>query len=183
MANKWFAAAGLLALAMLGAARIDEGPNMTQARHRVDQPMRYLFKQTETTLSTMNGFIDEANAAMEAGLKAKTLSVRGPAIFVYDGADGSPDKKFLLKVGWPVADDQKPADGFEVAELPRFESVSSVYYGPMSQIKDAYAKLIDELFGLGFEPTGVSRETYLHWEGMDSANNITLLSVGVKPNR
>lgn len=171
----------LLACAFLGAARIQDAPSLTRAQHRIDQPMHYLYRQARTTLATMGSFIEESNKAFEAKLSAGELRVAGPMVFIYDGADGNPDTRFTLQIGMPVADNQEPIDGFGIVDLPKFESVSSVYCGPMSGIKDAYGALMGQLFEEGYEPTGIARETYLHWEGMDSENDITLISVGVKP--
>lgn len=171
--------AGALLMSGLGARQV-EPVNMSRAVHRVDQPMRYLFKQSKTTLATMGPFIESFNEAIMAGVKAGKLSPDGPPVFVYEGADGNPDTQFTLKVGVPVREDQKPLDGFEIVELPKYESVSSVYCGSMAGMGEAYGKLFGELMELGYEPVGTSRETYLHWEGMDSENDITLLSVEVK---
>lgn len=175
-----FASGMALAALTVSAARFNEPMRMTPAQHRFDAPMRYMFKEAKTTLATMGKFIEATNDAFEENEKAGKIHAEGPAVFIYDGADGNPDTEFTLKIGTEVSADQKPVDGFKIADLPKYESVSSVYCGPMSSIKDAYGQLFGELMQQGFEPTGIGRETYLHWEGMDSENNITLISVEVK---
>jgi effector-binding domain-containing protein len=166
--------------ALVGAVRVQDGPNLSRAQYRTDQPIHFIYRQTTTTLATMSDFIEDSNQAFEAKTKSGDCRPSGPMVFVYEGADGNPDTEFTLKIGVPIPADQKPIEGFEIVDLPKFESVSSVYCGPMSGMKDAYGQLIGELFQMGYEPTSISRETYFHFEGMDSENDITLISVGVK---
>lgn len=102
-----------------------------------------------------------------------------PAIFVYQGASGEPDKKFKLSTGYPVKAGAKAIGDFKVNKLEGYRCASVYYTGSLTHIGDAYSELFTQLIKAGHKPTGQSRELYLFWDGEDSPNTVVEIQVGI----
>jgi hypothetical protein len=111
-------------------------------------------------------------------VKAKKVVYAGSTIFVYQGATQDPTRKFKLQVSFAVLEGTQPQGQFKVRRLEPFKCATVLYGGPISSIAQAYEKVFGGLGGN--TPTGETREYYLHFEGVESPNNVQIIAVGIK---
>jgi hypothetical protein len=52
----------------------------------------------------------------------------------------------------------------------------------VTQLSAAYGKLYGEIARRGLQPTDVSREVYLYWEGRESDNNLIQIQADLTPS-
>ena len=92
-----------------------------------------------------------------------------------------PNKPFTLDIGVIVKDGNPKPDGIQLNKVGPLHCASVLYTGPIAQIAQAYGKLYGELGRRGLQPTDVSREVYLYWEGPDSVNNVIQVQADLPP--
>ena len=176
--------AGLSGGSVLRAAQPAEEPanTYTEMRQQVLAGTKFVYTKKETSFIEFGELIGPMiEKALTASGEGKMGAPAGTITFVYRGiTGGDPTARFTLEVGLPVGNDGKAPEGFEMAELPPFRCASLIMTGPMSGMPEAYGRLMGEIQAAGLTPTGVNRESYLYWEGMDSRNNITHIAMGVQ---
>lgn len=169
----------LIALLVLGlclAARADSGlasaPTVADVRIQSLKPYTYAFVSTQTTLNKLQDAIGQLMPVLDAAIDAGKLRVMGPAVFTYHGASEDRDKTFTLDIGVIVKDGTVAPDGIQMTTVGPLHCATLIYSGPTSQLGAAYGKLYGEIARRGLQPTDVSREVYLYWEGQESDNNL-----------
>jgi effector-binding domain-containing protein len=145
---------------------------------RTLSPQTILYQEIETSLSELGEAVGPILERLEKLVKEKKVVYTGSTIFVYQGATADPTKKFKLQVSFAVVDGTEAQGGFKVRRLEPFKCATVLYGGPIPSISQAYEKVYGGLGGN--TPTGESREYYLHFEGVDSPNNVQVIAVGVK---
>lgn len=114
----------------------------------------------ETTLQTMMN--DHGNLPNEVVEKAMELGleIAGPQTWVYDGADGNPNKKFELTIALPVVKTAGDPGKFRFAEFPEINCISEIHKGPWAKLGETYHKLMPAIMQQGISWTGITREVY-----------------------
>jgi effector-binding domain-containing protein len=131
----------------------------------------------EHLIEIINTLIPQLNGAIDAG----TLHARGPGVFTYHGASMDRQKWFTLDIGIMVVDGSQAPAGFGVRQVPNLHCATVLYTGSTEHLPAAYEKLFSEVGKRGLEPTDVTREVYLYWEGRESPNNVIQLQVDLAP--
>ena len=110
-------------------------------------------------------------------INEKGLTITGPQVWVYNGADGNPDTVFDLTVGFPV----NPGNESEnVKILESFKCTSIIHKGDWGKFKETYDKIIGDVFKNGHQMTGESREIYHQVDFENTENNLTEIQIGIK---
>jgi hypothetical protein len=112
---------------------------------------------------------------LERALKDGGLKPAGNVIFIYRGVP----EAFTLEVGVPVAEGAVAPEGFAIRKVEPFRCLTTLYSGPMARMREAYERVMGEVFMRG-EPLPEWRESYLYHEGASSPNNVTHIQVGIK---
>ena len=171
--------ATLIAMLVLGlfvAVRGDSGlassPTVADVRIQSLKPYTYAFVSTQTTLNKLQDAIAQLMPPLDAAIDAGKLHVVGPVIFTYHGASEDRDKTFTLDIGLIVKDGTVAPAGIQVTTVGPLHCATLICSGPTSRLGPAYGKLYGEIGRRGLEPTDISREVYLYWEGQESDNNL-----------
>jgi effector-binding domain-containing protein len=138
-------------------------------------PFTYAFVRSQTTLTDLHKTIGELVPKIEDAISHGVVHPSGAMVFTYNGATGEPDKKFDLRVGVYIDRKVEAGSGIETSDEPALKCATLVYRGSLAHLKEAFAKLYQEIGARGLTPTDVSREIYLYWEGPDSPNNVIQL--------
>jgi len=158
----------------------DEQFIVSKMRIQDFKPRNYLFAETTTTIAQIGPVVMEIIPKLEQAIKDGKVEVKGPAVFVFQGATADVNKPFTLQVGFLVADDTKDVGEFKVRQLDQFHCATVLFSGAVANVTQAYQQLYTDLFAAGLKPTGESREYYLYWESPESPNNVQLIQVGVE---
>jgi effector-binding domain-containing protein len=193
---KWVVLALVVSISMSLPARAD-GP-AAQPAAKADAPaddqdfvispmrvqelkgMNYLFVSSSTTLAQLGDHIRQSMQKVEPALKGGQIRPVGPALIIFHGVNQDPNSEFPLEVGFPVAADTTPPDGFEIKKLDTFRCATVLYSGSAQQIKRAYKAVYDDLLNAGLQPTDEGREAVLMFEGPESVNNVAMIEIGVQ---
>ena len=179
----------IILLAVIGAAVYAQVPTTEPSSDYAITPMRlqtlkgapnYLYSEGETTLDAVKQTVDTNFNPLRDLFESGKLQATGPAIFVFTGISMDMSKPFKIQTGLPVKADVAAFDNYKVRALPALRAATVVFNGGLANLSAAYVKIYSDIFTAGLRPTGETRETYLHWEGSDSSNNIILIQVGVE---
>ena len=107
-------------------------------------------------------------------------AVAGPCLFIYHDPSEDPSKPCNMEIGYPVRDDAPAPARLRMRRLSAFRCATVIYRGSMRHLDEAYAKLIPEIIAAGYIPAEETRESYLTWEGPDSAGNVVEIEVGIR---
>ena len=178
MNTRTLAAAFIALLVLSASARAQEDVQVSEVAVRTLGPQTIIYKEVETTRTEMGEAIMPALEGLEKLVTEKKIVRSGETIFVYQGATQDPDKKFKLQIGFAVPEGTQPQGEFKVRKLEPFKCVTVLHGGPIPSIGKAFEKVFG---GLGSNtPTGEHREYYLHFEGVESPNNVQMVAVGIK---
>jgi predicted transcriptional regulator YdeE len=159
-----------------------DGPESVISTMRV-QEMKgttFLYVSSKTSLTQLGDHIRKCTAEVDPALKAGLFRPAGPILIIYHGVMQDPTGEYPLEVGFPVADDTKAPDGFEIKKLDKFRCATVLYSGAMQGIRSAFEAVYNDLLNAGLEPTDQSRQSILLYEGPDSINNVAIIEVGVR---
>jgi effector-binding domain-containing protein len=158
------------------------GEDFIVSKMRVQEfkPLTFFYAETQTTISQIGPVVTDLIDKLKNTVKEGHVEIKGPLIFVYQGASQDPNKQFTLQVGFSVAPETKELGEFKVRQLDKFRAATVIFSGPVMQVGGAYQQLFTDLFAAGLQPTEETREYYLYWEAPDSPNNVELLQAGVK---
>ncbi len=161
------------------AAVAPAGAAVGEPREQTLESRTLLYGSTETTFEKLHEAIDATLPKLLAATREHKIPVAGPVVFVYHNAnmDGKP---FTIDIGIIVDPEAKDAGDFKVKKLDVFKCDTILLSGPLSQIGEAYGKVMQFVSSKKHEPTGESREFYLYWEGPESPNNVVQIQMGVK---
>ena len=182
-------AVGLIAALLVSSSSAEpkENPAAPAAGETATSPMRVqelaamtffhtTIKTTYEKMDVVGPIIEE----MENAVREKNIQADGMVVFMYTGATQDPGKEFELSIGMPVVQGTAGFDKWQVTDVPAFKCATVMHSGNVRSIGFAYQKLFGELMEKGLQPTGVTREFYMYWEGETSENNVMLVQVGVK---
>lgn len=100
-----------------------------------------------------------ANATGRKGKRIR-IGVNWPHIWEYIGADGQPETPFTLRMCLPVKETIGETGGFQFAELPEIQAVTTEHKGAWADLKDTYCAFVPEIMQNGLKMTGLTREVY-----------------------
>ena len=159
-------------------ARAADDVQLSEVAVRTLGAQTIIYREIETSMADLATAIGPVLEDLEKLVLAKKIVRTSDTIFIYQGATQDPQKKFKLQVSFSVHDDTQPQEGFKVRKLEPFKCVTVLFGGPIPSIAKAYEKLFGGLGGN--TPTGETREYYMHFEGVESPNNVQMVAVGVK---
>jgi effector-binding domain-containing protein len=139
----------------------------------------FCYAEAETTFANLKDTIDKLIPLVNPPPE-RFARPFGDLIFVYDGPMDDPAKPFKLSIGMSVKPGTVAPAGTKLRKLESIRAATAVYSGSLQHIGQAFGQLHSELREAGLQPTGQSRETYVYWEGHDSANNVIILQIAVK---
>jgi effector-binding domain-containing protein len=141
-----------------------------------EQP--FFYAEIETSFQELGEAVVPTLEELEKLEQDKKVTFTGTAVFVYRNATMDPNAKFKLQVGFPVKEGTAGQGRFKVRKLAPFKCATLLYGGPLSSVGQAYEKLMGAVGER--KRTGESREYYLHWEGVDSPNNVEMIAIGIE---
>lgn len=141
-----------------------------------EQP--FFYAEVETSFQELGEAVVPILEELEKLEQDKKVTYTGTAVFVYHNATMDPNAKFKLHVGFPVKEGTAGQGRFKVRKLAPFKCATLLYGGPLSSVGQAYERLMGAVGDR--KRTGESREYYLHWEGMDSPNNVEMIAIGIQ---
>jgi hypothetical protein len=179
MNHRTLAAASVILLSVCSAARAaEDAVQLSDVAVRTLGAQTIVYKEVETTMAEMGDAITPILNDLEKLVTEKKVVRSGETIFVYQGATQDPNTKFKLQVSFAVPEGTQAQGDFKVRKLEPFKCATVLFGGPIPQIGKAFEKVFG---GLGSNtPTGEHREYYLHFEGLDSPNNVQFIAVGIK---
>jgi effector-binding domain-containing protein len=142
--------------------------------------MNVLYLTSETTIAQIGDSIRAAMQTFGDAERAGKFRPRAAPIFIFHGMTPDPSKKFEIEVVFPVADDVKAFDDFQVKKLASFKCAALIYAGPVKDVGQAFAAVFEDVATAGLQPTEEIREEQLKFEDASSPNNVTMIEVGVQ---
>lgn len=137
----------------------------------------FFFVRAETTMDGLGEAIDRLMPLLLAERNQGGVTTAGPVVIRYLGEGMT--RSFVLEAGFPVAEGTQPAGEAQVVTLPPFRCASLLYSGGLDHLSDAYDLLMEGIEDAGLQHVEEAREWYLHFEGDDSPNNVTLIQLKV----
>ena len=131
---------------------------------------------TTLTIPDVPAYAEKIIPMLLAEAESRGMAVTGPCVFTYEGCDGSPDREFTMKVGFPV-DACRGQGAFACAEVPAHECLSTLYRGAMKGIGPAWGAFTPLALQRGEALRPVGREVYLEWIDEGSADNRVELQI------
>jgi effector-binding domain-containing protein len=169
-----------------GVGNAQSAVSIGEMRIQTVPAMTYLYVPAETSFAKMGEPIKAGfDKIFFTASEAKLMIVR-PTMLVYQGGPHvhfALEKEFKMEIGVIVGDDAKLPDDAGDAKLRKteaFKCATILYTGNVNDQGKAYEKLIPALTAAGHTPTGEEREMCLYWEGVESANNVFMMQVGIK---
>lgn len=156
-------------------------PTVSDLRMQNLKGYTYAFVSGQTSLAKIQDAIALLMPKVDAAVDSGALRPVGPYVFTYHGASADPNKQFTLDIGVIVKDPAAKPAGIQIAKIAPLYCASVIFTGPPTQLGQAYGKLYGELARRGLQPTDISREFYLYWEGPDSMNNIIQVQADLTP--
>jgi hypothetical protein len=170
-------------------ARYTADPEFTLGQIRVQTTRGYDFfhAEAETTMEHLQTTIGAVMGTLDAARREGQVAIAGPLIIIYleggakegeakEGEDAGP---FVLQAGYPVEPGTEAVGGARVRHVDDFRCCSVIYTGGLQHIMSAYQAIEAGMKDKGLTASGESREIYLYFEADDSANNITLIQMGL----
>jgi effector-binding domain-containing protein len=90
------------------------------------------------------------------------LTISGPILYGYDGADEDTTKEFGLTIALPVREAEPGTlrEGFSYQTIPAFRATSYTYTGPWDTLMEVYDALFRAFYQQGHAYSGHVREVY-----------------------
>jgi effector-binding domain-containing protein len=161
-------------------AGLDDDYVMTKSRMQSMPAVTVLILSDQTTMGQIGDTIRALMAKFGDAEKAGKFRPRAAPIFIMHGMTPDPSKTFTLDVVFPVADDTKAFEDFQVKKLDTFKCAVVIYSGATKTLGQAFAAVYEDAMTAGLQPTGELREEQLKWEGANSPNNVTMIELGVQ---
>lgn len=156
-------------------------PSVADVQIESLRPYRYAFVSKQTMLAKLQDAIAVLMPRIDAAIGAG-LHPTGPVVFTYHGATADQNLPFILDIGVTVRADAPAPAGVTLKTVRSTRCATLLYMGPTSGLPQADGKLYGEIGRRGLQPTDVSREMYLYWEGPDSPNNLIQIQAELMPN-
>ena len=143
-----------------------------------DLTSQIVFGETyELTMKELGKHIGTTPVRISKEAAGAGFHINGPQIWYYRWADGNPDNKFRLEIGFPV-DQNKNHE--KIKKLPGFRCASVRVEGSWDQFPQVYTKLIEDLAKEGFQPSEHCREVYHICDPAHPENCVTEIQLGIK---
>ena len=160
------------------SAKPDES-TVGEVRNQTFKGFIYFHASTKATFQNIGDKAKTLIPAIEKAMADAHTHPAGPLIFIYHGASDA-NVEFELQIGFPISEKVTAPAEFKVRDVADYACTSVVYSGPLSRIGTAYEKLMPAAQASAQKPSDESREMYLYFEGLESANNVVHISVGKK---
>ncbi|OFX18748.1 MAG: hypothetical protein A2041_12620 [Bacteroidetes bacterium GWA2_31_9b] len=134
-------------------------------------------KEIKTSLKTIWNHVQVIPDEIMNEMNLKKLSVEGPQVWIYNGADGNPDTVFDLLIGFPVAYDKMDIN---ITALDEFKCATIIHQGDWSKFNVTYNQIIGDVIKNGLHMTGECREVYHQVDFERVENNITEIQIGIR---
>ena len=141
------------------------------------KPTNLFGKEVKTSLKTIGNHVQVLPNEIMNEMAQKKLTIQGPQIWIYNGADGNPETIFDLMVGFPV--DNNKIDS-NITSLNDFKCATTIHKGDWSKFNETYCLVIGEVLKSGFRMTGECREIYHQVDFERVENNITEIQIGIR---
>ncbi len=139
----------------------------------------YLYGSGQTTLEEIAKTVEQLLPGLLKSVEeGKTHGAGGP-LFIYVGMEDM-SKPFTLQVGMPVKEGTQGFGEYKVRKLGEYKCATVLLTGSVAHLGEAYEKLMGAMEKAKLTPAGESRESYLYWEGAESANNVVQIQMGIK---
>lgn len=146
---------------------------------KICNPMKVLLFSAETSMVEMIQFVRvKANELYREALACE-MEITGPVYWVYKGADGNPQTRFVLEICLPVYCTKSYQGSFKLSELPPLKCMHATHYGSWGEMGNIYHHLFDTLFANNHQPNGITREMYVNMDFENPENNVTEIQVGI----
>lgn len=144
------------------------------------KPTPVISSTLRTTLANLMQDIGSLPESIEKELASSTLTLDGPMVFVYRGADGNPNTEFELEIAQPVTSTEGYQGNFSQRTLEPITYIERRFTGSIENIgSQGYEPLIGDIMKAGHNLAGQCREVYTHWVDVNSAENITELQIAI----
>jgi effector-binding domain-containing protein len=178
----------LAVLLVSPAAAQEKEPIIGEVHVRTMAPITFAYVPTETTFDRLGEAIGEVMPLIEKAATDGKIRVTSPFVLAYPegSAHLNGNKPFKVQVGLRIEEGSEgaaaaaDAGDVKVRTTQPFKCATIMYMGPIARIGDCYQKLFPAIEKMGLSPGGEEREFTLYFEGLESANNIVLIQVGVK---
>jgi effector-binding domain-containing protein len=151
--------------------------SITDARIQDLKGFTYFHTSRKISIRQMNHIMD---AEVQRTVAAARSRISGPLVLIMHNMTGNPDQLFDVETGFPVNPGGEAPDGFAIINIPTKRFATVIFSGSLMQMGAAYHKLYSAIFGAGMMPGEESRQYFLYWEGIDSVNNVVMISVEVQ---
>jgi effector-binding domain-containing protein len=142
-------------------------------------PLKTLVFSAETSMKDMVKYVRIVAKELCEEAISNSMEITGPIYWIYKGADGKPETRFVLDICLPVFSSNGYKGKFELRQLESFKCVTSIHYGNWYEMGIVYNHLFGGIFENGLKPNGICREMYLNVDFENPENNITEIQVGV----
>ncbi len=139
----------------------------------------YVVYRTETTLSVVNDIAAREVSPLYEAVQQAQLPIAGPLEFIYWNVGEDTEAPFTLEIALPVATDQTALGKYEIEQKASFQALSHTHQGDFSQAYELYARLFNDLFAQGHQPTNQVREVYHKWVDLTSEENVIEILLGI----
>jgi len=148
---------------------------------RTIQPMHVFCFETETTMQEMFQYIRVKAQQLYADAIKNGLEITGPVYWIYNGADGQPETRFLLTIALPVSQSEAELSEseFKLKTLDSFRCLSHTHEGAWENLGETYGQLFSEIQVKDPATSGQNREIYLNMDFDNPAGNITEVQIGL----
>jgi len=141
------------------------------------KPTKVFGKEIKTSIKTIWNHVQVLPDAIMNEINLKKLSVEGPQVWIYNGADGNPDTVFDLLIGFPVAYDKMDTN---ITALNEFKCATIIHKGDWSKFNVTYNQIIGDVIKNGLQMTGECREVYHQVDFENVENNLTEIQIGIE---
>lgn len=130
------------------------------------------FEKFETTLREIGQYVGNKPAEMANEIENAGLTITGPQIWEYKGADGNPDTKFELNICFPIAGETSTVSS-KIKILKHAKFAIATHKGAWENLKHTYCKIMNEIGQKGMNVGSTCREIYHNCDFENQENNIT----------
>ena len=141
-----------------------------------------LYFETTTSLAEINEFVRVVASRLYKSAVENDLEIAGPVQWVYIGADGNPQTKFLLTILIPVITEKKTIESkeFRLKTTDFFKCIGKRHDGDWALLGNTYLELFSSLQAENLLPSGENREYYIHMDFEHPEHNITEVLIGIQ---
>ncbi len=154
--------------------------SVTEVLDKTSRPSHYAFISAQTTGKDLVTTVAALEKKITDAVQDGSLHPTGPMILTFHGAPADPDKPFTLDVGIVVGHLQTAPEGIKVTAVAPYRFLTVTVTGGPPEVLGGYEKIAAAIAARHLTASGISRQIIQHWESPGSANNVTMLRVGIE---